>query len=360
MPIRVRCECGSRLDAPDELAGRKAVCGGCGRVLEIVASDSPDPSDEDLIPPSKSARGVARLPRPVNAPKKRVYKKLAAGSDDEGAKTRRRKKQPREPRTLEGPPKRREPTLTGVWVNGVSFPFHREALITIIVLAFIYGPVVGGLSAAPEVALAGAMGPKTMAAMLLVSLGVVGYFCYFLFQTLRAAAANDDDLPVATAFDMEEIFIDLWLMLGGTAVVYSPLWLLRSFAWFTETNVPAGLLWSLWGVLTFLWPMGVTSSALHMSVLAANHWTVSRTILKIPVQYVSTLLVAFGLFAIAYGISVLMTEFLPDVWYVRWTTGIVSWYMNFTVVTACMYLAGNLYYRNRQRIGWFGELRERF
>lgn len=367
MSIRIRCECGSRLEAPDELAGRQAVCGKCGRVLNIIA----DEESVVEIPASRTAtkepsEEALQLPRRVSRPKKKVFQPLAGGGAGDGADPAKRKPGRKKRRSSSADRTKRKgaPSLTDVWIRGLMFPFRREAVITIAVLSCLYGPVVGGLASAPAILLAGAMGPKTMAAMVLFTAGITGYFCYFLFQTLRAAAANEDDLPVAVAFDMEEIFTDLWLMLGGTAVIFSPLWLLRLLAFFTDTEIPFPVLASLSLFIMFLWPMAVTSSALQTSVLAANHWTVTRAVLKILGQYTSTLLLSLALHVMAYGIgfavSYAFAEGLPDRWYIQGFAGIFSWYLEFTAVTACMYLAGNLYYRNRRLIGWFAELQQRY
>ncbi len=53
MSIVISCECGKQLRARDELAGRKAKCPGCGRVLTVP--EKPFDPEEDLI-------GLAPLP----------------------------------------------------------------------------------------------------------------------------------------------------------------------------------------------------------------------------------------------------------------------------------------------------------
>jgi hypothetical protein len=353
MPIRVQCECGSRLDAPDSLAGRQAVCGACGRVLQIVAQpaavtkNAPAPQDDE----DDDFAENSRLPRRVARQRTKVFEQRGSVADVDQPRRKKR----RVPSDV-APVKKSTPkgggSIVDVWVRGLSFPFRREALITLAVLGMIFGPIFGGISSAPELIFAGMLGPKTMAAMFLIGTVILGYFCYFLFQTLRSAAMNELDLPVATEFDWEEIFIDLWLMVGGTAVVFAPLWITRSVAWFLEFEIPPVVTWTMFAVLCIFWPMGVTSSALHTSALAANHWTVLRAILKIPMHYAMTLFVIALLFATVYGIDYLM----PD----SFVTAIISWFLNFTAITSCMYLIGNLYFHNRRRIGWFGELQRQY
>ncbi len=45
MPIRIKCSCGKVLRAPDDAAGKKAKCPGCGKVIAIPASEEPVPEE---------------------------------------------------------------------------------------------------------------------------------------------------------------------------------------------------------------------------------------------------------------------------------------------------------------------------
>ena len=69
MPIRVTCTCGKSLNAPDTLAGKKAKCPGCGRVLSIpgagaAAAKAPAPAAKPTA--AKPAPAVAKpAPKPA-------------------------------------------------------------------------------------------------------------------------------------------------------------------------------------------------------------------------------------------------------------------------------------------------------
>lgn len=360
MPIRVECECGSRLDAPDSLAGRQAMCGACGRVLKIaakpaaVANDDEDEEEEleeDFS--DDDFEEVSRLPKRVERRRSKVFQQASKSADEVSPRKRKKRRSPENVAPVRKSSSKRKGSIFDVWARGIAFPFRREAMITLGVLSLLFGPIFGGIASAPELFLASMLGPKTIAGMILIGTVILGYFCYFLFQTLRAAAMNDLDLPVATEFDFEEIFIDLWLMVGGAAVVFLPYGVLRTFCRFFEYEAPEEVVWSLLAVLVFLLPMGLASSALHTSVLAANHWTVIQAIFKIPMQYTLTLLVA----ALLVG-SAIATDYLLPV--IPYLSGIISWFLNFLVLTSSMYLIGNLYYHNRHRIGWFSELQRQY
>lgn len=355
MSIRVVCECGSRLDAPDELAGQKARCGACGSVLTIVAAKKPR-EDEGL-------NGV-RLPPKRTGKKEKVFKEPSAASDEEGRKpSDRKRKKKKSAEEMSARPKK-NPSLTQVWMDGLVFPFRKEALITTAVLAFLYGPIMLALSFGPSALFAGVYAIKFAIGFFTISILVVGYFCYFLFQTLRSTAQNEQELPVATSFDFEEVRLDLWLMFGGSLMVFLPLIVTKIAFWWDDRLIPDALYYPLLAFCLFLWPMGVIASALQSSALAANHWTALTTILRLPFQYTATLIVAGGLVATAIGLDYVVPRldlgFGILALFAGIARGFITWWLVFLTVTACMSLMGFLYYRNRNRIGWFRDSQPRY
>ncbi len=64
MPIIVSCKCGKRFRAPDELAGKKAKCSGCGTVLVVLRPEpAPAPPQRtDAAPPPPSRPAAPRRP----------------------------------------------------------------------------------------------------------------------------------------------------------------------------------------------------------------------------------------------------------------------------------------------------------
>jgi len=351
MSIRVVCECGSRLDAPDELAGQKARCGGCGSVLTIVAARKRDETSPDGV----------KLPPKLTGKKQKVFKEHNAPAEEETRKSGKRKKKSAD--EMSARPKKR-PSLAKVWSDGLAFPFRREALITTAVLAFLYGPIMLAMSFGPAMLFTGVYAIKFFVGFFTVSILVFGYFCYFLFQTLRSTAQNEHELPLATSFDFEEVRFDLWLMVGGSLMVFLPLIVTSTAFWWDGRETPPALYYPLLAFCLFLWPMGVIAAALQSSVLAANHWTALTTILKFPFQYTSTLIVAGGLIAIAFGIDWVVPRLDLGFGMLALVGGIVrgfvTWWLVFLTVTACMSLMGFLYYRNRNRIGWFRDSEPRY
>jgi hypothetical protein len=262
MAIRVQCECGSELEAPYEFAGQKARCGNCGAVLTIVKT--------------RRARtvevvdGVQLPPKLGGKKKKKVFVEHQAPDEEERRASERTKKKKASAADMSAAPRKR-PSLMKVWTEGLSFPFRREAFITTAVLAVLYGPIMMALSFGPAMLFTGVYAIKFFVGFFTVSVLVIGYFCYFLFQTLRSTAQYERDLPVTSSFDFEEVRLDLWLMVGGSLMVFLPLILVTVGFWYDGRDTPAALYYPLFAFCFFLWPMGVIASALHSSTLAANH-----------------------------------------------------------------------------------------
>ena len=66
MPIEIRCQCGKRLKAPDNLAGRNVSCPGCKAPIQVPSLAPPEEEDEDYededdqpAPAARSAFGSA-------------------------------------------------------------------------------------------------------------------------------------------------------------------------------------------------------------------------------------------------------------------------------------------------------------
>jgi hypothetical protein len=88
-----------------------------------------------------------------------------------------------------------------------------------------------------------------------------------------------------------------------------------------------------------------------------------------PFQYTATLIVAGGLVAAAIGLDyVVPAQIVGDGVFgfgimsllAGIARGFITWWLVFLTVTACMSLMGFLYYRNRNRIGWFRDSQPRY
>ncbi|MBX3442941.1 MAG: hypothetical protein KF774_11085 [Planctomyces sp.] len=362
MTIRVLCECGSRIDAPLELAGQRARCGQCRRILQIPEDDASPIAlaAGERGSSERPSRGATRVAeRRVMASVFQVSGAAASDSERQAARPRREKsaRQKAKPAARES-----QAELFDIWRRGVLFPLKKESLLTIAVLSMLYGPM---STAAPFMLLSGPFVLRSGLGVMVLTIMIVGYLSYFLFQTLRTTAQNETDLPVAAAYDADEIMIDLWLMLGGTFVHFSPLAVLSLASRFLGVEVPAAVDLALWLGMLSLWPMAVVSAALHTSVLAANLWTVSRAVLKLPLKYGLTLGVMIGLVLLSMGVGYILPQPSDTAGFIATLllagfSGFASWFLLFFTMTACMALMGFLYHANRRKLGWFRELDQRY
>lgn len=117
MPIRVACEsCASRLNVPDNLAGRKVKCPKCGKPVLVAntAVTAAAPAN-----PPRPAR--PQPPRKKSEPEDRIQKEPDRGSEDETVEEVRPKRKKKRKR-------RREPEGFSVpswvwWLGGVAAVF---------------------------------------------------------------------------------------------------------------------------------------------------------------------------------------------------------------------------------------------
>lgn len=368
MTILVECDCGRKLRAPDQMAGRVTSC-VCGKTVTLTLQAKPrqlvevepelDDPDEDAAPapvvhkprkvkkagPGKSlfrpaqGRNVERgeaedtAPAPVAVPSKKKKRR----HDQELASDRKRKKQ--------------EGFISGL-LRSLKFPFRTESMLTIGILATAYGT----FTSFTGFMMFGIMGILIVVATYLL----FGYFSFFLLQIFRMATVDEDDMPVSLEFDMGQIIFDLWTWAGAIWWSGAPLaihWFVESrfihtgefesFEWAPSTIAP-GVLAGL-----VLLPMALISATLHTTVLAANPWTVIRAIFRVPLQYHATLSV-FGFLCITAAMVGFTLPPIPAGFPI--VSQIATWTLLFYALTASAYGFGNFYYRNRQKIGWFSEL----
>ena len=372
MTIIVECDCGRKMRAPDQMAGRVANC-VCGKTVTLVLEAKPHQFGE--VEPEFDEPDANAAPAPVVA-KTRVGKKTGpkksyfrpsqgrnverGDSEDEppvAVSTPSKKKKRRHDKVLATDRKRQ--TLEGFipgLLRSLKFPFRTESMMAIGFMAVAYG----AFTSVSGFMLYGAMSFRMMVIMLLATMMILGYFSFFLLQIFRLATVDEDDMPIAMEFDMGQIMSDLWTWAGSIWWSGFPLavyWFIMSrlirwgyidtFEWVPLTIAP-GLILCL-----VMFPMALMSSALHTTVLAANPWTVIRTIFRVPLEYIATLSV-FGCLCITTAIIGAVLPPVPTA--VPIVSQIFAWTLMFYALTASAYGLGNFYYRNRLKIGWFGEL----
>ncbi len=364
MTIIVQCSCGRMLRAPDQMSGRTAQC-VCGSSVTLLKDESPrqfDVLEPELGESELDAEEAPRVFRPV--PKKTKGKShfrssqgrnVERGDPDDAAPLplpspgKRKKRRTDKITSLERKRQRSEPFLGGV-IRSLRFPLRTESLITIAVMAVAYGGFTSVAGFMPYAVL----GFKALIIMLLGTFLILGYFGFFLLQIFRLASIDEDDLPLTLEFDMDLIRQDLWIWLGTLwwcGVPFAVYW------WVSgpmgEWARTPGIILAMIGFCLFLLPMALMSTALHLTVLAANPWVVLRSMLRVPLEYLATL----GIFGVLCSTVFAIGRVLPPIPpVIPIVSHVGRWILLFYALTASAYGFGNFYYRNRLKIGWFGEL----
>jgi len=372
MTILVECDCGRKLRAPDQMAGRVTQC-VCGKSVTLTREVRPrqlaevepelDDPDEDAAPAP-----VVLKPRKVKkaSPGKSLFRpsqgrQVERGEAEDTAPAPvavpSRKKKRRHDKVLATDRKRQtqEGFIPGL-IRSLKFPFRTESMLTIGIMAIAYGT----FTSLSGFMLFGAMSIRMVAVMTIATILILGYFSFFLLQIFRLATVDEDDMPISMDFDTGQIVFDLWTWAGAIWWSGFPLaayWFLMSqlihrgyfdtLEWVPSTIAP-GLIVGL-----VLLPMALISATLHTTVLAANPWTVIRAIFRVPLQYLATLSV-FGFLCLTAAMVGFTLPPIPAAF--PFVSQIATWCLLFYALTASAYGFGNFYYRNRQKIGWFGEL----
>lgn len=368
MTIVVQCDCGRTLRAPDQMAGKLANC-VCGNSVPLIAEIAPrqfEALEPEFAEVDEDAEEAPLMPRPPRAKKKKDAKSLfrpslgkyVERSDEVSpplpaapvAEPTKRKKRRRDKTTSVERKRQNEERLISGLLRSLKFPLRVESLLTIVGMSMAYGVFTALARFLPF----GVLGLYSAVGMFVGTALILGYFFFFLLQIFRLASIDEDDLPLTLEFDIDLIRQDLWLWLGTLWWCGAPF---AVYWWITNWlggvgRTPVGILSVLGGCL-FLFPMALMSTALHLSVLAANPWSVLLSIRRVALEYVST----FAVFGTLCGTALAIGWVLPPYpAIVPVLSHMGTWVMMFYALTASAYGFGNFYYRNRRTIGWFEEL----
>ncbi len=347
------------------MAGRMADC-VCGKSVLLPAPDQPPPLDiieaefEDADETMEEAPLLSVTS--LAEPRKKLFRSsngrnVEIGESEEAAQgplqPKRKKRKRRHDKESATVRKRRgtETILAGL-KRSFLFPLRTESLFTIGLLALAYGSFTSLMGFLPGGLMAG--GLRMMAFMFLGTVTILGYFAHFLFQVFRLASVDEDDLPLAMDFDQDAILTDLsnwiaaaWWSFSGYAAF---LFISDGLGDWGHNLIVRLVLLAACGTLL---PMALIAGALYLQWLSSNPWTVLTAILRTPLEYGLYLMMFGTLCLVPVGIGFLMPR-IPES--IPILTHLVIWSLMFYALTASAYGFGNFYYRNRKKIGWFGEL----
>ena len=368
MTIIVQCDCGRTLRAPDQMVGKSANC-VCGKSVPLVKDAGPrkfDVLEPEFSEAEDDAEEAPLLPRPLRQKKtkktdgKSLFRpsqgQYVERAEEEAAPTaplpepkKRKKRRQDKVTSLERKRQISEGFVSGL-LRSLKFPIRVESLLTIGGMAIAYGVFTALARFLPF----GILGLYSAVGIFAGTMLILGFFFFFLLQIFRLASIDEDDLPLALEFDMDLIRQDLWLWLGTLwwcGVPFAVYWWVTNWlGGMGRSLVGMGAILSL---CLFLFPMALMSTALHLSVLAANPWSVLQSIWRVAVEYLSTFAVFGTLCGTALAIGWVLPPYPAEI---PVLSHMGTWVLLFYALTAAAYGFGNFYYRNRRKIGWFEEL----
>jgi len=336
MAIRFRCDCGIKLKAKEQMAGKSIRCPACGDEVEIPRlGEDPDaysiqgtaPGEEGWASPAPEKIVAGR---PTNWKPKSTFRPTVVSDT------------PALPTTVQARKKtgyQASKSAAVSWAQSLVFPVRGENIFSFIgwSIGFTFVTVMMVLPV---------FGLIMNAMRLVIFLIAVSYFFHFLSETIRSAAAGDEGLPETDSG--EDVFFDAvnW---GGTLIFgFAPWWGFLFLNWKFGWEAPAaiGRLLLIFSILYT--PMGLLATSLFNTMLASNPVYVFGAIMKVPLQYFASCFLMVSVFFTYIVLNLL----LPNILLV--TDVIVSLLFLYTSIVL-MHLLGSIYYRNRRKIGWFRE-----
>ena len=248
---------------------------------------------------------------------------------------------------LEAPPARavpQEQSFAGRLAGAFSYPFKGDGVILLAGGTVCYAL----LNAASFFAMFG--GFFGMAAIGMLTAFGAAYLLAYLRRILTCSAIGDKEMPAWP--DVSELMDDIvapFLQLLVTALAcFLPALALAPFVGHDHPWAgPARAAAILYGCICF--PMAFMAVSVLDSMAAANPLLVIPSILRIPLQYLLTVLLLGSVLALRWAGEAFLESFLPF----PFLAGIILGFVSLYLLTVEMRILGLLYLANQDRLGWF-------
>ena len=248
---------------------------------------------------------------------------------------------------LGAPPARAVPkaqSFAGQLAGAFSYPLKGDGII-LLAGGTIFYAIINAASFFAQ--FAGIFG---VAVILMLTAFGAGYLVCYLRRILTSSALGKEEMPDwpdASEF-MDDILTPFLQFLGTVLACFLPaiavsLFVARDNPWAGPALAAA----ILYGCICF--PMAFLAVSLFDSLAAVNPLVVIPSILRIPLQYLLTVLLLGGVLALRYAGEAFLENLLPVPILARVVLGFAGLYL----LTVEMRILGLLYLANKERIGWF-------
>jgi len=252
--------------------------------------------------------------------------------------------------TIEAPP---EKNFSRELPRALAYPFHGKGVLVLIVAAMIFGAL-DLLTLGLRVIL-GIFG--IIIGMVTNAVAVGGLFSY-VQNIINATAIGDDEPPDLPG--LEDLWGNLLKLLGVTLASFGPALVVAYFAIFQEQ--PAAGIALIPAVIfgCFYFPMAFLAVAINDNVMSCNPLVVVPSILKVPVEYIVTVVLVGGVFGLRWvgdavsgalvGPSLFTTSMLKM--FLLFALRALWAFISIYLLTVTMRILGVLYATKKDRLGW--------
>ena len=185
--------------------------------------------------------------------------------------------------------------------------------------------------------------------ILLLTAFATGYLIAYLQRILASSATGKEEMPDWPDFsEFGDILSPFLQFLGTLAACFLPalaVWLFvaRDNRWAGPAQAAA----VLFGCVYF--PMAYLAVSLFDSLAAVNPLLIIPSILRIPLQYLLTVLLLAGVLALRWEGTAFLENLLP----IPILPSVVLGFAGLYLLTVEMRILGLLYLANKDRLGWF-------
>jgi len=173
----------------------------------------------------------------------------------------------------------------------------------------------------------------------IIGISVSGYLSAYIIKIIGSSSAGDDappDFPDFTSF-YGSILQPLLLLLGTFAFCFGPAFVL----YFLMDRVILSIIALVCGI--FYCPMALTLVACNDSLSALNPLWVIGSVVKIPIQYMATVILFFLVLGVYAASTVFIRGAIPVI------GGVINWFIYLYFILAAMNVLGTMYYCNEEK-----------
>jgi hypothetical protein len=189
-------------------------------------------------------------------------------------------------------------------------------------------------------------------------MAALGYLFSYMQNIIHATAAEEEQMPELPG--MDDLF-GSFFRLAGTVVMSFGLTLGLLIAKYYEVEIPVSAIIITLILGCFYFPMAFLAVAIKDNVMASNPLVVVPSILRVPGQYIVTVILFISIFGIRQlgdmisGVAgnVAFSTTSMSVMFVSFGIRIIWSFISVYLLTVSMRIMGLLYLTQKEKLGWF-------